>query len=299
MTKKSNLLIYLLAIYVVLQFLWWGYQIINLGALVDSSDSESSRRIVMILGEGAVFILILMAGFWQIQKSIRKEFELSQSQNNFMLSVTHELKTPLTTIQLALQTLSSRKLNEEQKQNLIEKAISENDRLKILIDNIIHASRIENKGFRPDKQKLDLKEMLEKVVNKSNKRHEKNLVQLDCNTSVHVFADIFMIETSVINIIENAIKYADSNEILVNVRINNHRCDISITDAGPGIKESEQRYIFDKFYRVGNEETRLKKGSGLGLYISKQFIQLHKGELKYKKNNPCGSIFTISLPYER
>jgi K+-sensing histidine kinase KdpD len=298
-SKKSNILIYVLAIYVVLQFLWWGYQIINLGALVDSSDSESTRRVFMILGEGAVFILILMAGFWQIQKSIQKEIELSQSQNNFMLSITHELKTPLTSIQLALQTLSVRKLDEEQKQNLIEKAILENDRLKVLIDNIIHASRIENKVFAADKKEINLKEVLESIVKNTNKRYEKEIVTLDCSESVTLLVDVFMIETSILNIIENAIKYAGVNQITVRVEKKAMQCDISIIDSGPGIEELEQRYIFDKFYRVGNEETRLKKGSGLGLFIAKQFVQLHMGDITYKKNIPYGSIFTISLPHDR
>jgi K+-sensing histidine kinase KdpD len=284
---------------VVLQFLWWGYQIIDLGSLVDSSDAESSRRVFMILGEGAVFIMILLAGFWQIQKSIKKEIELSQSQNNFMLSVTHELKTPLTSIQLALQTLSSRKLSPEQMQSLIDKAISENDRLKVLIDNIIHASSIESKGISADKSDIDLKIIVENIIAKSNKRLEKNLVNLDCQKPIKLFADTFMIETSIINIIENAIKYAGTHQIEVEIKKTQSHCLISISDMGPGIDEKEQPYIFDKFYRIGNEETRIKKGSGLGLYIAKQFIKLHNGDIYYKKNNPCGSIFTISLPYER
>lgn len=299
MSKRSNILIYLLGLYVVLQFLWWGYQIIDLGSLVDSSDAESSRRVFMILGEGAVFIMILLAGFWQIQKSIKKEIELSQSQNNFMLSVTHELKTPLTSIQLALQTLSSRKLSPEQMQSLIDNAISENDRLKVLIDNIIHASSIENKGISADKSNIDLKIIVENIIAKSNKRLEKNLVNLNCQEPITLFADTFMIETSIINVIENAIKYAGNHQIEVEIIKNQSHCLISISDMGPGIDEKEQPYIFDKFYRIGNEETRMKKGSGLGLYIAKQFIKLHNGDIFYKKNNPYGSIFTISLPYER
>ena len=296
MSKRSNILIYLLGIYVVLQFLWWGYQIIDLGSLVDSSDKGSSRRVFMILGEGAVFIMILLAGFWQIQKSIRKEIELSESQNNFMLSVTHELKTPLTSIQLALQTLSSRKLSSDQMQSLVEKAISENDRLKILIDNIIHASSIENKGLTADKSEINLKTVLSQIVKKSNQRTEQNLVNLDCEESIKLFADQFMIETSIINIIENAIKYGGDQKIEVAVKMKHNQCLISVIDKGPGIDEGEQSYIFDKFYRIGNEETRTKKGSGLGLYIAKQFIELHNGNIQYKKNKPSGSIFTISIP---
>ena len=296
MSKRSNIIIYLLGIYVVLQFLWWGYQIIDLGSLVDSSDNGSSRRVFMILGEGAVFIMILLAGFWQIQKSIRKEIELSESQNNFMLSVTHELKTPLTSIQLALQTLSSRKLSSVKTQSLVDKAISENDRLKILIDNIIHASSIENKGLTLDKSELDLKMILSQIVKKSNQRLEKPLVNLDFEGSVKLIADKFMIETSIINIIENAIKYGGEHQIDVVVKMKDNRCLISVTDQGPGIIENEQSNIFDKFYRIGNEETRTKKGSGLGLYIAKQFIELHNGNIQYIRNKPSGSIFTISIP---
>ena len=299
MSKRSNIIIYLLGLYVILQFLWWGYQIIDLGSLVDSSDNGSSRRVFMILGEGAVFIMILLAGFWQIQKSIRKEIELSESQKNFMLTVTHELKTPLTSIQLALQTLSSRKLSSDQTKSLVDKAISENDRLKILIDNIIHASSIENKGLTPDKSEIDLHEVLSQVGKKSNHRLEKDLVNLICEESIKVLVDKFMIETSIINIIENAIKYGGEHQIDVIARMRDNRCLISVADQGPGITENEQSHIFDKFYRIGNEETRMKKGSGLGLYIAKQFIELHNGNIQYKRNKPSGSIFTISIPNER
>ena len=259
MSKRSNIIIYLLGIYVVLQFLWWGYQIIDLGSLVDSSDNGSSRRVFMILGEGAVFIMILLAGFWQIQNQLGKKLSFSESQNNFMLSVTHELKTPLTSIQLALQTLSSRKLSSDQTQSLVNKAISENDRLKILIDNIIHASSIENKAPTLDKSELDLKMILSQIVKKSNQRLEKPQVNLDFEGSVKLIADKFMIETSIINIIENAIKYGGEHQIDVVVRMKDNRCLISVNDQGPGITENEQSNIFDKFYRIGNEETRTKK----------------------------------------
>ncbi len=298
MSRRANLFIYLLAFYVVIQFLWWGYQIIDLGSHVAGSDTENSRRIVMILGEGAVFILILMAGFWQIQKSIQKEIELSKSKNNFMLSITHELKTPLTSIQLALQTLSKRDLSDPQRTGLIEKAISENNRLNLLIDNILNASRIENKGLVPDKKTVNLNDLLKRVVSEANKRHQKELIKLNANTG-SVIVDAFMIETSLINIIENAIKYGGDDEIIIEGETINNAYEISVKDSGPGIPESEKVNIFDKFYRIGNEETRIKKGSGLGLFIAKEFVRLHMGEITYRENLPKGSIFTIRLPNDK
>jgi K+-sensing histidine kinase KdpD len=252
----------------------------------------------MILGEGAVFILILMAGFWQIQKSIQKEIELSKSKNNFMLSITHELKTPLTSIQLALQTLSKRDLNDLQRKDLIEKAISENNRLNLLIDNILNASRIENKGLVPDKKTVNLNDLLKRVVSEANKRHQKEQIKLIANIG-SITVDAFMIETSLINIIENAIKYGGDDEIIIEGEAVNNAYEISIKDKGPGIPESEKVNIFDKFYRIGNEETRIKKGSGLGLYIAKEFVRLHMGEITYQENLPKGSIFTIRLPNDK
>ena len=191
---KSKILIYLLAFYVLLQFIWWGYQIIDLGALADQSKEDTSRRILMIIGEGGVFILILMAGFWKIQQSIGKEIELSKRQNNFMLSVTHELKTPLTSIQLVLQTLMKRKLKEEDKEDLLSKALSANQRLAVLIDYILNASRLENDGFKPKSNVFPLNSFLNKTIEDLRKTHPSAVFnmdsQLDCIT-----ADTYMIET--------------------------------------------------------------------------------------------------------
>ena len=295
MSKRSTLFISLLAFYVVLQFLWWGYQIIDLGSAVDASDSESSRRVVMILGEGAVFLLILMAGFWQIQKSIRKEMELSRNKNNFMLSITHEPKTPLTSIQLALQTLSKRELDESQRRELISKAISENNRLTVLINNILSASRIENQGIIPKKINTDIKELTNKVVDEVSKRHPNEIILCDVESSI-LRIDLFMIETSMINLIENAIKYGGGKKIHLQGKEEQTKYSISVLDEGPGIPAEEKVNIFDKFHRVGNEETRMKKGSGLGLFITKEFVELHQGKITYRDNKPNGSVFTITLP---
>ena len=183
-----------------------------------------------------------------------------------MLSVTHELKTPLTSIQLALQTLSSRKLSSDQTQSLVNKAISENDRLKILIDNIIHASSIENKGLTLDKSELDLKMILSQIVKKSNQRLEKPQVNLDFEGSVKLIADKFMIETSIINIIENAIKYGGEHQIDVVVRMKDNRCLISVNDQGQeSQKMSNQTYLIN-FIELETKRQERKKEAVLALY---------------------------------
>jgi signal transduction histidine kinase len=296
---KSKILIYLLAFYVLLQFIWWGYQIIDLGALADQSTEDTSRRIFMIIGEGGVFILILMAGFWKIQQSIGKEIELSKRQNNFMLSVTHELKTPLTSIQLALQTLMKRKLKEEDREDLLSKALSANQRLAVLIDNILNASRLENDGFEPKSDVFPLNSFLNKAIEDLRKVHPSAVFNMESNVDI-ITADTYMIETVLNNLLENALKYSgESAHIQVSVQQRNEMCHITIADQGPGIPDEEKVKIFEKFYRVGNEISRSKKGSGLGLFISKEFIERHKGLIRCENNVPKGTKFIIELPHEK
>ena len=296
MMIRSKILIYLLAFYVLLQFVWWGYQIIDLGALADQSQEDTSRRIIMIIGEGGVFILILMAGFWKIQQSIAKEIQLSQRQNNFMLSVTHELKTPLTSIQLALQTLKKRNLKAEDQADLIAKALGANQRLSSLIDNIINASRLESNDFTPRLEIFPLKTFLQNKATELKTTHKQASIILNCAVEI-MHADTYMLETIFNNLLENAIKYSGDNPKLeILVKKNGKFTEIIISDQGPGITAEEKQQIFKKFYRVGSEISRSQKGSGLGLFITSEFIQLHKGRIKCENNKPAGTKFIIELP---
>lgn len=296
MMIRSKILIYLLAFYVLLQFVWWGYQIIDLGALADQSQEDTSRRIIMIIGEGGVFILILMAGFWKIQQSIAKEIQLSQRQNNFMLSVTHELKTPLTSIQLALQTLKKRNLKVEDQADLIAKALGANQRLSSLIDNIINASRLESNDFTPRLEIFPLKTFLQNKATELKTTHKQASIILNCAVEI-MHADTYMLETIFNNLLENAIKYSGDNPKLeILVKQNGKFTEIIISDQGPGITAEEKQQIFKKFYRVGSEISRSQKGSGLGLFITSEFIQLHKGRIKCENNKPAGTKFIIELP---
>ena len=296
MMIRSKILIYLLAFYVLLQFIWWGYQIIDLGALADQSQEDTSRRIIMIIGEGGVFILILMAGFWKIQQSIAKEIQLSQRQNNFMLSVTHELKTPLTSIQLALQTLKKPNLKTEVQADLIAKALGANQRLSSLIDNIINASRLESNDFTPRRQIFPLKTFLQNKTAELTASHEQATIKLNCEVDI-VHADAYMLETIFNNLLENAIKYSGENpKMEIIVKQNERFIEIIVSDQGTGMTAEEKQQIFKKFYRVGNEISRSQKGSGLGLFITSEFVQLHKGRIKCENNKPAGTKFIIELP---
>lgn len=296
MKKQTAIFFYILGAYVVLQFVWWGYHLIELTEELKKEPAEIAKRITMIFGEGLVFFGILIFGLSKIRSSIIKELRLSERQNNFLLSVTHELKTPLAANKLYLQTIQKRKLDEQSQTDLLQKAVQENERLELMIDNILNASRIENKALQPIKEEKNLSEIMNSVVDRFHRRTQKEFISCEIESGIVVPVDVFFIETILNNLIENAIKYGTIEKgISVYLFRKNHDILFGVKDQGPGISKELRKQIFYKFFRAGNEETRMKKGSGLGLFIVSELVRMHDAKILYKENSPTGANFEITL----
>lgn len=280
----------------MLQFAWWAYHLIELTQINVIEDTEVSRKVFMILGEGLVFFLIIMIGLWQIRKSSKKELKLAERQRNFLLSVTHELKTPLAANKLFLQTIKKRDFELTQRNELLDRAISENVRLENMIDNILNATRLEHQTIYLNREKFLLDQLLLKIVERFETIYQVETIQTKIEFNIPIISDKAMLETIVVNLIENALKYAGSEaKIVLSAYKKKNNVVFSVEDNGPGVPIEIQKDIFDKFMRSGNEETRTKKGTGLGLYICKEFAHLNKGEIIYKNAQPIGAIFEVRL----
>ena len=291
--------LYFLGAYVVLQFAWWGYHLIELSAYIPQEDAQLAKRIGMVFGEGAVFLFILIFGIYRIRKGIAKEFELQKRQNNFLLTVTHELKTPLAALKLYLQTLQKHNLTEEKKESIIDGALSENERLVQLIENILNTSRAENKAFELNKETIDLSLLSTQLTERYQKRYKSLQFKIDIPDGLNLKADPNMLETILVNLLENAIKYGGATqEIAIKAVPLDRFITLTISDEGPGIAANERTHIFEKFYRIGNEDTRKASGSGLGLYLVAELVHLHKGQVRCQENHPRGCVFEVILPYE-
>ena len=296
MNKRTALIFYVLSVYVVVQFVWWGFHLIELTEEVSQKSTEVSSRISMVIGEGAVFLLLLLIGIWQIRRSIHKELKLSESQNNFLLSVTHELKTPLAANKLYLQTIKKRELSKEQSDDLISKAIDENIRLERMIDNILNASRLENNRMNLEKEKINLGKLITSVQERYNSILNASIIEVDIDTTIEIFADRFMLETIFSNLIENALKYAGKEHpITIYCFQNDSAIQFGVKDAGPGVPKELKNDIFKKFFRVGNEEVRTQKGTGLGLFIVAELVRMHNGTIACEDNQPNGLNFRITI----
>lgn len=298
MKRQTTLFFYVIGIYVVMQFAWWGYHLIQITHELQKYNHATNNKAVMIVGEGLVFFFLLILGMWRILVSIKKDKRLSERQSNFLLSVTHELKTPLASIKLYLQTLIKRDFSPEKREELLQKAIIENQHLEEIVEAILTATRLESQTLVLHKEIIDMNELLVSMVEKYNSASGNNRITFINHEQVQVKieADAFMIKTIIRNLIENAFKYAqDSERLIVFLRRDQNRVKFGVCDQGPGIHPELQGEIFKKFVRLEHEETRSQKGTGLGLFIAAEFSRLNGGKLTYIPNKPKGSIFEVTL----
>ena len=326
MSKKTTIIFFVLVGYIVAQFLWWEVLLVkqsnelisvkqNLAALSSSDNAvimseikalehKKALRVYMTVGEGTVFLFILLFGINQVRKSIKKENELATQQNNFILSVSHELKTPIASTKLQLQTLLKHELDREKQIQLLNNALKETDRLHKLVDNVLLVTQVENKNTSADLKSINLSELIEDTVSRYFEMYiENKWLKLNVAPNLFIQGDKELLPSLIINLIENAIKYSYENlEVILNLKVDisagsitNSRVLLEVIDSGCGINESEKQKVFEKFYRSGNEETRKTKGTGIGLFIVKQICNMHQASITISDNKPCGSHFKISF----
>jgi signal transduction histidine kinase len=298
--KKPIIIFTALLSYIVLQSIWWLRNTWNLYQEIYSGD-VLQRKLYMLIGEGVVFLIILGLGFFVIYRAIKKEMALSSQQKNFLMAITHELKTPIASIKLLLQTISSRKLEQQQIQDLSKKAIDDADRLNQLVENILIATKIDERLYLLNKEEISLKELIENIIEKNKNGFLKSMDVIlrypEGTNALCVNADVSGMISIVTNLLENASKYSEvGSEIKIDLAEENNSIVLSISDAGEGIPDEEKENIFMKFYRIGNENTRKKKGTGLGLFIVKNLVLLHNGAIEVKNNSPKGTIFALQFP---
>lgn len=319
MSKRTSLIFFLLVGYIVLQFLWWEILLVkqsntiislkqNIAALSSTDDTiilrdiaelhnKKTAQVYMIVGEGTVFLLILLFGVHRVRKSMRKETELSNQQSNFILSVSHELKTPIAATKLQLQTLLKHDLDREKQKELLNNALNETSRLHKLVDNVLMANQIENNNLSIQKENLNLSELVTNTVSRYFAPYLKT-----SNITVSVENDIFyegdkeLISSIIINLIENAIKYSfETLLITIVLKKVNDKIYLEVKDNGCGISDDEKEQVFQKFFRSGSENTRKTKGTGIGLFIVKSICNLQQINIKVINNNPTGSIFQLQF----
>ncbi|MES2627593.1 MAG: ATP-binding protein [Bacteroidota bacterium] len=285
--RNPRLLIILMASYIFAQFVWWTILLIK----------YNPARKWMVISEGSVFIFLLGLGIATIYRTIRHEIKLARMQKNFLLSVTHELKTPVAAGKLYLQTLLKHTFDREKQHELLHKSIKENERLTTLIDKVLLATTLDSSSLPVYRTRQDLSGVVEAIsTGISESIGNQHQWEFRIAKGIDFIFDRESLQSILQNLLENAIKYS-AKESLIAVELSSsaQKIKLSVSDRGAGIAKKDLPYIFDKFYRSGNEDTRSAKGTGLGLFIVKHLAGLHNGTINYEPNPEGGSIFSIEF----
>lgn len=327
LNQKLRLFSYIVMAYMLLAFAWWALllftknrdafyakrDLMKIGmvaeGIVSSNEEfkqtadyqelmvEYQRQEWMIFGEASVFVLTLVAGLWFIHNSYFRMAQTNQQQRNFLLSITHELKSPIASIRLVLETILKRNLPKEKSDQLAEKALRENERLYQLVENLLLSAKLES-AYKPDMQETDFGDLLEDLLAKQASRHPDAEISFEKGENIPLIPlDRNGITLLLNNLVENAVKYSDGPaKIVVRLSANGENVYFEVADQGVGIPEREKKQVFQKFYRVGSEETRKTKGTGLGLFIVNEIVKTQGGTVEILDNQPKGTKFLIKLP---
>jgi two-component system, OmpR family, phosphate regulon sensor histidine kinase PhoR len=223
----------------------------------------------------------------------KKELE---KKDEFIGVASHELKTPLTSLKGYIQLLEYVENLPQEASNYISKAVMSVNKLQHLIDELLDASKIEAGKLKFSKDILNLTELVAMCIENSKCMYQTRQIQQELTPDIKVCGNAERLEQVLMNLISNAVKYSPQNkEIIVRVKTNLNSAVVSVIDFGVGMSESDQRMIFERFYRADGHESSTP-GLGVGLYIASKIIQEHGGEIKVKSKLHEGSVFSFSLP---
>lgn len=316
--RRTTLIYWLLLAYIIAALAWWfislqkqnrqisrlKYEYVSTqqGTLsplqmtekLQDLDQEVKRNTGKYVAEGITFLILILIGAAFVYRSVRRQLRLQQQQQNFMMAVTHELKTPIAVARLNLETMQKYSLDPEKQKKLIRTTLDETGRLNFLTNNILTASQLEGSGYRSPKEDLNLSALLRDCLQDFRNRFPDRSFVDEIEPDVDLKGETLLLQMMINNLLENAVKYSPKESPITAV-LKKYRSgiELQVQDEGPGISDEEKKKIFTKFYRIGNEDTRKTKGTGLGLYLCHKIARDHNADISVTNHLPHGSNFVV------
>lgn len=260
-----------------------------------------SRLDAVLFVLGTIFFLLVLAGLLWLSVKLVLEVRLNQSQRAFLDAVTHELKTPLSSFRLGLETMGRHELDPAKRREFLERMGEDLDRLENTVTQVLAAARAEETGRGAlSKEAVELRPLLAEHIKELRERHalDEDSVQLDWKRSQRVRGDAAELGLVFRNLLENAVKYSD-HPVKIRVGIEDApdgRIRVEISDQGIGIPKHELRRIFQRFYRAGRDVQRQVSGLGLGLFVVRTLLRKHGGRIvALSEGAGRGSRFIVTL----
>ncbi len=284
----------LIVVAVVLTVAW---QI--LAAPTTAHVAVSPARVVVYFF-GSLLFLLLIAGLVLIVMLLLREVRLNERQSNFVSAVTHELKTPVASLKLYLDTLEYRELPPDRRSEFYRTMREDIDRLNATINSVLNAAMYTDRPVA-EPRPLDLARLVRRAVDLTRTRFQlpPEAVRCLCPERLPLAGDAQALETAVLNLLDNAVKYS-KEKVQIEVEVwadDDGQAHVRVADHGVGMARTQLPFIFTRFYRIGSEVRRSRTGTGLGLFIVRSIVKGHRGSVTADSPGPDrGSTFTITLP---
>ena len=252
----------------------------------------------LVLVEGLLMLVAILAGVWVIFVYWRRQAKLYMQQRSYISQLTHELKSPLASIQLHLETVKLRDLPKEKLNGFIDTMLSDTERLNVLTSNLLMATRIEFRQLGEKAKRIDFSAFVsEYLERKKSELPEGGRITAQVEQGIFATIDTEGMEMALRNLLENALLYSPvSPEIRVSLKRSGRHCVLEFQDNGKGLRKGELDKIFEMFYRVRTSGENIR-GTGLGLYIVKSVVNAHGGKIHVESQGPGkGCTFHITLP---
>jgi signal transduction histidine kinase len=313
--KLVSLIYWVFLTYMIAAFIWWyvslekqnneiaaiKFQSIqindpSLKAKTHAIQDFQLRKTKQFIGEGLTILVLFLLGAIYVYRSLKKQLRYADQQQNFMMAVTHELKTPIAISHLNIETLLKRDLDSSQQLKLLEATLKETKRLDSLSTNILLTAQLDMGQYEDNKQLVNVSELLRQNIKSFQERYPSRICNTMVEDAMEIQGEPLLIQLLINNLIDNANKYAPVTEpIYIHLQSHQNMIQLIVKDQGPGIAAMDRNKVFEKFYRVGAETTRTTKGSGLGLYLCKRIAEFHNATIQLTTNTPTGSIFTVTF----
>jgi len=309
--RLTTIIYWILLAYVVTALVWWFFSLhwqneemyalrlkfLEAGApkeAVEKITGERNRNNGKYLGEGITFLVLIMVGAAYLYRSVRRQFRAQQQQQNFIMAITHELKTPLAVARLNLETIQRYQLETVKREKLLQMTLEETMRLDGLINNILISSQLDGRSYKISREELNFSDLVNDAFCQFAARYHERILIKNIEPDIDITGDPLLLKLLVSNLMENANKYSEKRQpITVDLSRKDHDILLQVKDEGIGISIEEKKEVFRKFYRVGSESTRKTKGTGLGLYLCKKIAEDHHATISIADNKPSGSNFIV------
>lgn len=261
-----------------------------------------NMREVALLVFGVIFFALIITGLILNTIFLVREIRRNEQHDTFLNAVTHELKTPIASIKLYLETLKTRDLDEPKRQEFYDIMLADNERLLGTVEQVLQASRTREKQRNMNLAEIDLGALIGDTISMVRTRlhlDETTIRFVPPSENVRVIGDRTELQTVFANLLDNAVKYSDGGpKISMRVKLTRSgKADVYVRDSGIGIGRSDLKRVFKRFYRVPNVSATAAKGTGLGLPIVRAIVEKHGGRIKAEsRGEGKGSTFIVQLP---